>query len=1050
MPSPSPSTSPCCSSATTARAGCPRSSTGSAAQPAPVDRGRRGRHRQQGRQRRPARAGLRRRGRGSPAPRRSPRAVELGLERLRATAPDASGSGSCTTTRTPTPGALAALLAAAAERPRAPTCSARSCASGPRCGGCSSSASRSPAPAGARPGSSAASTTRASTTRCATVLAVNTAGMLVRRAVLEELGGFDDQLPIFGNDIDFGWRAAAAGHRTLVVPAGGRLPRRGRPPRRPPDPADRPAHALPGAPRRALHAARQRPRPRAAAAGGPAGLRHAAADGRLPARPLAGRGARRPRRAGLALRQPRRDPRRPPGAPRPATAAPTTYAGLLSPWWLPYRHGLDFLCDLAAAATNQAADVAERRRAAAAEHDPVVDGRPAPSARRGRGRAASRTPAWSARFFTNPVALLLAVFVVLALVGARGRVRRRRRRRPLARPRRGRRLVAAARRVLAPARPGHRRPGTGVRPAARAARDPLARQPAAAGLGAPAARRAGRRCGAPGGSCGSSAGWCARRVRRAGCCCGARRPTPWSRSSAGAWGDGRLGAVVAGALLPWLAHAALGFADPDADRRWRAAWRTGLLLALISAFTPGRLAVRRWSSAWSSSRPRSGSSAAPSRTARSGARRRPRVGVVPVLLAPWWLPGALNGAGAALLLDAGRLPGPAATASTCSPAGSATSARPGGSGSCSRCSPCSRWCRGRPGSRSWSAGWSPPSRRSLAARARHRHPRAGRDRRPGRAGLLVVVLQGCFVAAACSAGSASPGRAGGAGSAAPVSRPWSRWPRAVPLVGLGWFDLRQPTSLADDADDRHPRLHGPELGDRTRARHPRGPRQRRARPELHRPARGRRPARRGRDRRPRRRGRRRSPTTVRALVSRPTPAVVDALATAGSSTSCCPRPPTPTSPPPSTRPAAWCRRAPRTAPPGPGRSTGRSTRRGRRAALLAAGRAAGPPGPGAGRRAGALPAHADRRRANEQPTPGRRSRARSSGPRLDVAPCSRSCCRCSPCWCCCIAGSDPRAGRPPAATTEADQRDPGLPDRGRGRPGRGGGGRGRRGEHRRG
>ena len=50
------------------------------------------------------------------------------------------------------------------------------------------------------------------------MLAVNTAGMLVRRRVLEELGGFDAQLPIFGNDLDFGWRAAAAGHRTVVVP----------------------------------------------------------------------------------------------------------------------------------------------------------------------------------------------------------------------------------------------------------------------------------------------------------------------------------------------------------------------------------------------------------------------------------------------------------------------------------------------------------------------------------------------------------------------------------------------------------------------------------------------------------------------------------------------------------------------------------------------------------------------------------------------------------------------------------------------------------------
>jgi GT2 family glycosyltransferase len=50
------------------------------------------------------------------------------------------------------------------------------------------------------------------------VLAVNTAGMLVRRSVLEALGGLDEELPIFGNDIDFGWRAALAGHRTLVVP----------------------------------------------------------------------------------------------------------------------------------------------------------------------------------------------------------------------------------------------------------------------------------------------------------------------------------------------------------------------------------------------------------------------------------------------------------------------------------------------------------------------------------------------------------------------------------------------------------------------------------------------------------------------------------------------------------------------------------------------------------------------------------------------------------------------------------------------------------------
>ncbi len=65
-----------------------------------------------------------------------------------------------------TPGALEALLAAAAPTPTS-TSSAPSSASGPRCAGCSSSASRSAAPAAARPASSAGSTTRASTTRCA-------------------------------------------------------------------------------------------------------------------------------------------------------------------------------------------------------------------------------------------------------------------------------------------------------------------------------------------------------------------------------------------------------------------------------------------------------------------------------------------------------------------------------------------------------------------------------------------------------------------------------------------------------------------------------------------------------------------------------------------------------------------------------------------------------------------------------------------------------------------------------------------------------------------
>lgn len=50
------------------------------------------------------------------------------------------------------------------------------------------------------------------------VLAVNTAGMLVRRDVWEELGGLDLALPLHFDDIDFGWRAARAGHRVRTAP----------------------------------------------------------------------------------------------------------------------------------------------------------------------------------------------------------------------------------------------------------------------------------------------------------------------------------------------------------------------------------------------------------------------------------------------------------------------------------------------------------------------------------------------------------------------------------------------------------------------------------------------------------------------------------------------------------------------------------------------------------------------------------------------------------------------------------------------------------------
>ncbi|MER7794606.1 glycosyltransferase [Streptomyces sp. NPDC097640] len=50
------------------------------------------------------------------------------------------------------------------------------------------------------------------------VLSVSSAGMLVRRDVWEELGGFDPRLPLMRDDVDLCWRAQAAGHQVLIAP----------------------------------------------------------------------------------------------------------------------------------------------------------------------------------------------------------------------------------------------------------------------------------------------------------------------------------------------------------------------------------------------------------------------------------------------------------------------------------------------------------------------------------------------------------------------------------------------------------------------------------------------------------------------------------------------------------------------------------------------------------------------------------------------------------------------------------------------------------------
>ena len=160
-----------------------------------------------------------------------------------------------------------------------------------------------------------------------TVLAVNTAGMLVRRSVLEELGGFDEQLAVFGNDIDFGWRAAAAGHKTIVVPAAvvfhveaahrgvRRTPLTGR-------------HTHYQERRAAMYTllanARGRALPWQVVRLGFGTLLRVA---RLPAGARGRAGPRRAGRPGLALRQPRPDPRRPARAEEPAGRPTSTTSG---------------------------------------------------------------------------------------------------------------------------------------------------------------------------------------------------------------------------------------------------------------------------------------------------------------------------------------------------------------------------------------------------------------------------------------------------------------------------------------------------------------------------------------------------------------------------------------------------------------------------------------------------------------------------------------------------------------------------------------------------
>jgi GT2 family glycosyltransferase len=390
------------------------------------------------------------------------------------------------------------------------------------------------------------------------VLAVNTAGMLVRRDVLEAVG-LDDHLPVLGTDLDFGWRVARAGHTTKVVPDAVvfhvEASRRGRrdstlvhhPLRQDREAAqytllvNSPAWTIPfrsarmiiGGLLRALGLLLVR-------APGEAGDEIVALF-HVFSRPDRALKARRAR-AGSA------------------TVPHSEVRPLLAPFWLPYRHGLDYLTDVGVAIAHSVRDEAERRRPAGSEDV----GLPA--------RALRSAWVWG-----------VTVSVVLALLAGRDLLS--------GGPLQGGALLPAPDAVghwWHVWAASHQNLGTGSDAPGPAYLFWLA-LPGTILLG-------------HGGLVVDLLFVLAVPLSFIGALRFARRLTAgtwaplWGAASygllpvvSGSVAQGRIGTVAGAAVLPWLATAALGLAATGEDaavRRWRAAWRTALAAGVLVAFVP--------------------------------------------------------------------------------------------------------------------------------------------------------------------------------------------------------------------------------------------------------------------------------------------------------------------------------------------------------------------------------------------------------------------------------------------------------------------------------
>lgn len=387
------------------------------------------------------------------------------------------------------------------------------------------------------------------------VLAVNTAGMLVRRDVLEYFG-FSPELPLFANDLDFGWRLAARSLQTRVVPTavmfhaeasyrGRRDAELARHHRRDARAAEMFVVLANGS--RRWHAVR---------------LVRMFLSGILRAFGFSLVRAFGEARAELAaLRMvygPSRRHHRARRARQAAASAPSSeLRGLLAPVWMPWRHGLDFVIDFVRAVAAIAADRARERLAEESAKGPLAP-----------------------RILRSPTSYALAIVFLVALIAEHGLM--------------GPGSIAGGALLPAPSGPGHwwslwwsswHWVGGGSSVAGPPYALPMAFASSIAfgqpgliiwlifGMGVPLAGLGAWRFAARLGVGPWAQAWA--------CLTYALVPV-----ALGALSNGHLGTMVVAILLPWIGRAALGLGSPSPEMRERSVWRLVLVGGLAATFAP--------------------------------------------------------------------------------------------------------------------------------------------------------------------------------------------------------------------------------------------------------------------------------------------------------------------------------------------------------------------------------------------------------------------------------------------------------------------------------